>query len=125
MSWELYMPPARSERNAINGRFLKGHHTWNKGKTWSEQGISDERQKEMREQFRERMRPYAGKYLPKTGHAGRPIYQLSKDGERTLGWFKNSEDAARKLGMSGRNIRSVCNGKRHTCGGFKFIYADR
>lgn len=35
---ELYIPPQRLTRNAVNGRFMKGHVPFNKGKngvtTW-------------------------------------------------------------------------------------------
>ena len=33
---ELYIEPKRPEYNLKNGRFLKGHTPFNKGKRWSE-----------------------------------------------------------------------------------------
>lgn len=31
MSWELYIPPVRPDRNKLTGRFMKGHVPHNKG----------------------------------------------------------------------------------------------
>ena len=36
MSWELYIEKEVPKRNAVNGRFLKGHVPHNKGKKWIE-----------------------------------------------------------------------------------------
>ena len=33
---ELTLPPVRSTHNKQNGRFLKGHTPWNKGKKWAD-----------------------------------------------------------------------------------------
>lgn len=33
---ELYIPPERKDYNAVNGRFMKGHVPFNKGKKWTD-----------------------------------------------------------------------------------------
>jgi hypothetical protein len=54
----------------------------------------------------------------------KPVIQMDEYGNR-LHWYTSSEAAARKLGIFGRNIRKVCNGERHTCGGFKWKWDER
>jgi hypothetical protein len=36
MNHELYIPPVRKAYNTTNGRFMKGHKPFNKGRKWSE-----------------------------------------------------------------------------------------
>jgi hypothetical protein len=49
---------------------------------------------------------------------------MDEQGNR-LHWYGSSEAAARKLGVSGRNIRSVCDGQRKHCGGFTWCWDER
>jgi hypothetical protein len=35
-SYELYLPPEKLERNAVTGRYMKGHVPHNKGKKWND-----------------------------------------------------------------------------------------
>ena len=48
------------------------------------------------------------------------IYQY--DGDELVGIWQNAEIAANFLGIQRRHICSCCNGKRKTCGGYKWSY---
>lgn len=112
---ELYIEPVRLTRNAINGRFLKGHVPHNKGKKWREW---------MDGRTARRVKRIALKNLHGRSDIGgwnaRPIFALNKAGD-TVGWFASSNDAERKTGICARNIRSVLEGKRKTAGGYRWI----
>lgn len=41
---------------------------------------------------------------------------------KLYGVFSSSFEAEKKTGICGRNIRSVCNGKRNKAGGYNWYY---
>lgn len=112
---ELYIPIERPTRNFVNGRFLKGHVPHNKGKKWGDYIKSRRKINNMRK----------GLELGRKGNpniAGinsRPVVAI-KDGE-LIAVFSSSNDAERKTGICGRNIRSCCSGKRNTAGGYQWF----
>ena len=105
-----------------DGRFKKGNIPWNKGKSWKEQGYTEERRKKMISILMENRKKndYKNCYNPNQ----RPVIQMDENGER-LHWYKSSASAARKLGIMARNIRKVCAGERNFCGGFRWRWDER
>ena len=110
-AYTLYLPPAPRKH---------GGGAWNKGLTWKEM-YDDE--------TRERLRTHL-KRISRLGAAGRghphpkPVIQMDDDGNR-LHWYASSVKAAKKLGLQDRNIRKVCEGERHHCGGFRWKFDER
>lgn len=103
------------------GKFKKGNIPWNKGKSWNKQGITGEERErrlaKLQEGNRNRIRSH------KPVHS-KPVIQMDEYGYR-LHWYESSEAAARKLGITGRNIRKVCDGERNFCGGFRWRWDER
>ena len=104
------------------GTFQKGHTPWNKGLSWEQQGWTDERKEKVLAQLKVNMSK--NKYENCAEHLKKPVIQMDEDGNR-LHWYESSEAAARKLGLQGRNIRKVCDGERHTCGGYYWKWDER
>nr|DAQ28689.1 MAG TPA: PROTEIN/DNA Complex catalytic motif, Helix-turn-helix DNA [Caudoviricetes sp.] len=112
---ELYIPPERPTRNLVNGRFLKGHTPFNKGKKWSDY-IDDRKRRKM----------LRGLELGRKGNpniAGSNAKQVVaiKDGQ-LFAIYSSSNDAGRKTGICSRNIRSCCSGKRKSAGGYQWFW---
>jgi len=108
-AYTLYLDPEPKSK----GRFQKGKAPWNKGLSWKEQGLSEELRANVH-------RPQKG-CKPSHPH---PVIQMDEYGNK-LHWYVSSEAAARKLGIFGRNIRKVCDGERHTCGGYRWRWDER
>lgn len=104
------------------GRFMKGCTPWNKGLSWEQQGWTPERKKKIVEQLR--INKSKNTYTNTSDHLKHPVIQMDEYGNR-LHWYESSEAAARKLGLQGRNIRKVCDGERHTCGGYCWKWDER
>lgn len=104
-----------SNRNAINGRFLKGSIPHNKGKKWKD--YVDGRKKRKMLKGLELGRKQGN---PKIAGANAIKIVAVKDGKF---WpFNSSNHAQRVTGIQARNIRSVCAGKRKKAGGFQWFY---
>lgn len=104
------------------GRFMKGCTPWNKGLSWEQQGYTEERRNKVVEILRKNKSKNTFK---NTGnHLKHPVIQMDEYGNR-LHWYASSEAAARKLGITGRNIRKVCDGERSFCGGFRWCWDER
>lgn len=116
--YELYIDPPKKRK----GRFKKGNIPWNKGMTWKEQGWTEERKEKVLAQLKVNMSK--NKHENTAKHLRKPVIQMDEYGNR-LHWYASSEAAARKLGITGRNIRHVCDGKRHTCGGYRWRWDER
>lgn len=119
MATELYIEPERRNRNAINGRFLKGNTPHNKGKKWDEW-------MDMRKAKRVKrigLRNLHGR-SDIAGWNAEPVFALDDDGN-TVAWFASSNDAERKTGICGRNIRAVLEGKRKHAGGYIWVKDGR
>ena len=117
-AFTLYTAPPKIYKK---GQFRKGRTPWNKGLSWEQQGWTDERKKKVISRLRENREK--NKYHS-YDHLKKPVIQMDKYGDR-LHWYESSEAAARKLGVHGRNIRKVCDGERHTCGGYYFKWDER
>lgn len=116
-AFTLYIAPLKKR----HGRFKKGDAPWNKGMSWKEQGLSDEDMKNRIEKLK------AHAHIPQKGckpTRSHPVIQMDEYGNR-LHWYESSEAAARKLGLQGRNIRSVCDGQRNFCGGYRWRWDER
>ena len=99
------------------GRFLKGHEPFNKGKKWSEwlDGRKARRIKRILLSYRQ--------YNYKLGGWNKKqVVGISIEGKACV--FESAEDASRKLGINGRNIRHCCEGKRNLAGGIFFMWAE-
>ena len=117
-AYTLYVAPETRR----TGRFKKGNIPWNKGMSWDEQGFTKERREKIIAQLRENNRNSTSKN--RGNHFKHPVIQMDEYGDR-LHWYESSEAAARKLGLQGRNIRRVCDGKRLHCGGFRWRWDER
>jgi len=117
-AFTLYIAPP----NTRHGRFKKGNTPWNKGMSWEEQGWTKERRDKVVAQLRENGK--MNDHKRSTEHFKHPVIQMDEYGNR-LHWYESSEAAARKLGVNGRNIRSVCDGERNFCGGFRWRWDER
>lgn len=104
------------------GTFQKGRTPWNKGLSWEQQGWTEERRAKVIAQLRENKKK--NKYEHNTDHLMKPVIQMDEYGNR-LHWYESSEAAARKLGITGRNIRKVCDGERKHCGGYRWCWDER
>lgn len=118
-AYTLHIEPVNKRRK---GRFTKGNVPWNKGMSWKEQGIVGEEARRRKEVFQKAS--HKNGYSHKTPKNAHPVIQMDKDGNR-LHWYASSEVAARKLGLQGRNIRYVCDGKRNHCGRFRWRWDER
>ena len=67
---------------------------------------------------------YNTKYGTRTERCGKPIKQLSRNGD-CINIFKTSAEAQRKTGVSRKHIVNCCKQKPHclTAGGYKWVYA--
>ena len=119
-AYELYVE--QKPKAVRKGRFQKGNTPWNKGLSWDEQGWTDERKTKVISCLMEGRRKSGYKHMGE--HFKHPVIQMDEDGNR-LHWYESSEAAARKLGISGRNIRYVCDGHRPRCGGFRWRWDER
>ena len=119
MSWELYIEKEVPKRNAVNGRFLRGHVPHNKGKRWIEWMDMRKAKKVIRIGM---MNLHGRNDIG--GWNAVPIFAIDNHGN-IVGWFASSNDAERKTGICARNIRNVLNGKRKTAGGYKWIKQER
>ena len=115
MSFELYIERERPQRNAVNGRFLKGHVPHNKGKKWNE-WMDMRKSKNIK---RIGIKNLHGR-KDVGGWNKQPVFAINKNGD-TVGWFASSLDAERKTGICARNIRNVLEGKRKHAGGYQWV----
>jgi len=109
-----YPALVRNGRNKITGRFAEGHVPFNKGKKWTDY-------MDMRKARKVRRNLELGRvgnpHL--AGWNKKPVVAVF-DGKKHT--YDSSNHAARELGLSARNIRHVCNGKRNSVGGIRFFH---
>ena len=53
-----------------------------------------------------------------------PVNMCDKDGD-VLATFSGVSEASRRMGVNASHISACARGKRHTCGGYKWEYAER
>lgn len=105
----------KSNINAETGRFLKGSIPHNKGKKWSEWVDGRKKRKMLRN-----LQLGRKNVNPKIAGANAIKIVAIKNGKFYP--FESSEHAQRITGITARNIRSVCAGKRKKAGGFQWFY---
>ena len=114
---ELYIEPPRFNCNAKTGQFLKGSTPFNKGKRWSE-WMSKRGQRKAKKGWKN--------LIPGVNNAGglnaKPVICMDDEGT-LLGWYPSAEEAGRRTGICGRNIRYVADGNRGHAGGFIWEWA--
>lgn len=114
---ELYIPPQRLTRNAVNGRFMKGHVPFNKGKKWSDYMDMRKAKRVKRIGMKNLKRGYVI-----AGWNAKPVVAIL-DG-KIAGIYPSSNEAGRKTEVCSRNIRRCCDGKCHHAGGFRWFWED-
>lgn len=119
-AYTLYLPPKRGKDYG----FKKGNIPWNKGMTWEQIGYTEKTKEKILSNLREHAFKPKRKPTKHDCSRCRPVIQMDEYGNR-LHWYQSSAHAARKLGITARNIRSVCYGKRHYCGGFRWKFDER
>ena len=109
---ELYLPPEVPKRNAVTGRFMKGHTPANKGKKWSEY-MSKRAQKRAAKGWKN-----LDKYRPKTrpdnaGRIRKQVIAVMDDGAWL--YFSSVSSAAAWIGRMQENVGRCCrlNQSRH------------
>ena len=116
---ELVLPPViDSSRNPINGRFIKGRPSFNKGRKWTE--YMNEEQLKVAYARWEKNRTHAGN-MNLGGWNKKPI--IAMRGHQYF-VYDSSCDAGRRLGINARNIRYCAERKRNHAGGLKWFYLD-
>ena len=55
----------------------------------------------------------------------KPILQFNKQGTKILGKWDSAHQVERELNINQSNITQCCNGKRKSCGGYKWKYLDK
>lgn len=102
---ELYLPPEMPKRNAVNGRFLKGHIPANKGKKWEEYMGKRAMKRAMRgwknlDKFRPKERP------DNAGRCRKQVIAVTDDG--TWRWFSHIGSAADFFNGIRENVGRCC-----------------
>lgn len=64
-----------------------------------------------------------GLYQPTDHVSSRCIQQLCKQSRKTIAQFPSLHEAGRVTGVAWQNIWKVCDGRRHSAGGFAWQYA--
>lgn len=116
LSYTLYIEPQKPNK----GRFSSNSTPWNKGLTWNEMYDDETIERQIAHLRHIARMGAAGKGHPHP----KPVIQMDEDGNR-LHWYASSVKAAEKLGLQDRNIRSVCEGKRPRCGGYRWRFDER
>lgn len=104
-------------RNLRTGTFLKGHIPHNKGRKWTD--WMDMRK--ARKVLRIGMKNLKGR-SDIGGWNKKPVVVVTQDGR--WGVFESAASAARKTGLTRRNIAHCCEGKRKHCGGLRWFFFD-
>ena len=117
MSYELHIPSEIevTRRNPVTGRFMKGHKPFNKGRKMSEY-MSKEKIEHIKSHLKRTGNPNIGGWNKKT------VFAFKEN--KLIGIYKSATLAGKKLNICDRNIRSVCNHKRKSAGGYQFYYED-
>lgn len=118
-AYTLHIDPPKKRKV---GQHKEGYHAWNRGLSWEQQGWTEERKKKVIAQLK--INKSKNKYKNCAEHFKKPVIQMDEYGNE-LHWYESSEAAARKLGITGRNIRKVCDGERNFCGGFRWRWDER
>jgi hypothetical protein len=115
---ELYIPSEIEVKkcNPQNGRFLKGHEPWNKGKKAKDYMSAEAMERMLKGLEKGRV----GNTIM-CGWNKKPVVAI-KEG-KVVGFFESASKAGKELNIQDRNIRSVCDKRRKTAGGMQFFWA--
>lgn len=105
MSYELYLPPEPTGRNAVTGRFMKGHVPANKGKKWSEY-LSKSKQRRCAKGWKNLDLYRCKGGGPNAGRAKKQVVAVMDDGRWTV--FPFVRAAAEWCGGSRENVGRCC-----------------
>lgn len=114
--FELYIPPQQHTRNAVNGRFMKGHIPFNKGKKWTDY-MDMRKAKRVKRIGMKNMIP--GNKTTSSRNA-KPVVAIL-DG-KIKGIYRSSYHASRLTGICSCSIRLCCSKKRKSAGGYKWFW---
>ena len=112
-----YTDEGRPARNYQNGRFLKGHIPFNRGKKWAD--YMDLRK--ARRIKRIGMKNLKGR-MDIGGWNKRPVVAITSEGKYF--YFESATSASSLTGLNRRNITRCCQGKSIRCGMFRWFYFD-
>lgn len=115
---ELYIPPMRITRNPKNGRYLKGHIPFSKGKKWNEWMPVDSIEKSLKG-LESGRGLYKGKILPPSIARRKKVIAI-KDNQ-IFGVFDSIHDAGGSLHMSYKDISRCCNVNHNRTGLFRRV----
>ena len=106
----LRLDPERAQRSPVTGRYLPGHLSPNKGKTWDELGIGKRARKRMSQGWKnlDQYRSINGRLYG--GRKRRSVVCIDGEGNWTV--FRAIGDAAEKLQCRKENIRRCCEANR-------------
>lgn len=107
----------RPARNAMNGRFLKGHVPHNRGKSW-EEWMDMRKARKIKRIAMRNLRPN----MSIGGWNRRKVVLVTDDGKWVS--FESATEAAQVMNLNRRNIAHCCEGKRKRCGGYRWFYFD-
>lgn len=105
MGHELYIPPERKDYNLKNGRFLKGHVPFNKGRTWKEWMSKRGRKRSSKgwsnlDKYRPTARP------DNAGRCRKAVIAVTDDGRWC--WLPHSGKAGKWIGGNRENVARCC-----------------
>lgn len=104
-SYELTLAPVRPQRNAVTGRFMKGHIPANKGRKWNE-WASKRSQKKMQKGWVNLITHRPKKRADTAGRCRKPIIAVREDGR--FMFFKDSFVAGQWCGGRRENVNRCC-----------------
>lgn len=104
-SYELIFTPVRPQRNAVTGRFMKGHVPANKGKKWADYMTKRQQKNASKgwanlEKFRPKHRP------DNAGRCRKAVIAVTNDG--VMHFFPFIGAAAAAVNGSRENVRRCC-----------------
>lgn len=123
---ELYLEPERPQYNKLNGRFLKGHVPFCKGKKWDEWMPNRKKNKCLRA-LKKGRGLYKGKIIPPSIQRMKKVF-VKMDGVITS--YPSIHSAALVLDWDFRNISNCCirnhrdKNKVHKSNGLVFVFEN-
>lgn len=117
---------SQETKNAISAslkEYYKVHPNPMRGKHLSEEAKQKLRARVFSEETKARMRENSRRRYGKDNPASRPMRQYSLDGT-LLNEYESGTQACKKYGLDLSAVVRCCRGKRKTCGGYIWKYAD-
>ena len=102
-NWELHLPPARPDRNPLNGRFLKGRVPMNKGLRWDDY-MPKRSQRRSAKGWKNLQKHRV--HSPNAGRKRKPVIALMDDGK--IQYFPALLSASVWIGGNVEGVRTCC-----------------